>query len=172
MISALHLMFVAVSQDQLIDAVSLSVVCDPDVFDGKDCFQLGLQILGALYDASSGTLRDIIQQLFRSGQITRFSTLFSSMKKSFARLFADIKKRAPPKFRDKIAVAKATADEAKGTADETKKTANQAKGSADQAKETADEAKGINSVLYRSTARNTLGPLPLSRQGRVGHSRD
>jgi hypothetical protein len=42
-ISALHLMFVAMSEDRLIDAVSLSTVCEPDVFDGKDCFELGLQ---------------------------------------------------------------------------------------------------------------------------------
>jgi hypothetical protein len=45
-ISALHLMFVAMSQDRIIDAVSLSTVCERDVFDGKDCFELGLQILG------------------------------------------------------------------------------------------------------------------------------
>jgi hypothetical protein len=73
-ISALHLMFVAMSQDRLIDVVSLSTVCEPDVFDGKDCFELGLQILGALRDASSGTLRDTIQQLFCSRQITWLST--------------------------------------------------------------------------------------------------
>jgi hypothetical protein len=76
--SALQLMFVAMSQDCLIDAVSLSTVCGTDVFDGKDCFELGLQILGALRDASSGTLRDTIQQLFCSRQITRFSTPFPS----------------------------------------------------------------------------------------------
>jgi hypothetical protein len=58
MISALHLMFVAMSQDRLVDAVSLSTGCEPDVFDGKDCFELGLQILGALRDASSGMLKD------------------------------------------------------------------------------------------------------------------
>jgi hypothetical protein len=83
-ISALHLMFVAMSQDRLIDAVPLSTVCEPDVFDGKDCFNMGLQILGAFHNASSGTLRAIIQRLFYSGQITRFSTLFASMKKSSA----------------------------------------------------------------------------------------
>jgi hypothetical protein len=43
-ISALHLMFVIMSQNRLIDAVSLSTVCGPDVFNGKDCFELGLQI--------------------------------------------------------------------------------------------------------------------------------
>jgi hypothetical protein len=77
-ISALHLIFVAMSQDRLIDAVSLSTVCEPDVLDGKDCFELGLQILGALRDASSGRLRDTIQQLFCSRQITRLSAPFSS----------------------------------------------------------------------------------------------
>jgi hypothetical protein len=41
-ISALHLVFVVMSQDRLIDAVSLWPVCEPDVFDGKDCFELGL----------------------------------------------------------------------------------------------------------------------------------
>jgi hypothetical protein len=41
-ISALHLMFVAISQDRPIDAASLSTVCEPDTFDGKDCFELGL----------------------------------------------------------------------------------------------------------------------------------
>jgi hypothetical protein len=85
MISALHLMFVAMSQDRLIDAVSLSTVCEPDVCDGKDCFELCLQclyILGALRDVSSGTPRDIIQQLFCSRQITRFSTPFSSRRVS------------------------------------------------------------------------------------------
>jgi hypothetical protein len=61
MISALHLMFGAMSQDRLIDTVSLSTVCEPDICDGKDHFELGLQILGALRDAFSGTLRDIIQ---------------------------------------------------------------------------------------------------------------
>jgi hypothetical protein len=76
-ISALHLMFVAMSQDRLIDDVSLSTGYEPDVFDGKDCFELGLQILGALHDVSSGMLRDTIQQLFCSRQITRFSTTFS-----------------------------------------------------------------------------------------------
>jgi hypothetical protein len=40
--SAFSLMFVAMSQDRLIDAVSLSTVCEPEVFDGKDCFELGL----------------------------------------------------------------------------------------------------------------------------------
>jgi hypothetical protein len=69
-ISALYLMFVAMSQDRLIDDVSLSTVSEPDVFDNKDCFKLGLQIRGALRDASSGTLRDTIQQLLCSRQIT------------------------------------------------------------------------------------------------------
>jgi hypothetical protein len=68
---------IAMSQDRLIDAASLSTVCEPDVFDGKDCFELGLQILGTLRDASSGMLRDKIQQLFCSRQITRLSTPFS-----------------------------------------------------------------------------------------------
>jgi hypothetical protein len=86
-ISALHLAFVSMSQDRFIDAVSLSTVCEPDVFDGKDCFELGLQILGALRDASSGTLRDTIQQLFCSRQITRFSTPFSSRRVSDRHLF-------------------------------------------------------------------------------------
>jgi hypothetical protein len=52
-ISALHLMLFAVSHDRLIDAVSLSTVCESDVSDGKDCFELGLQILGSLRDGSS-----------------------------------------------------------------------------------------------------------------------
>jgi hypothetical protein len=77
-ISALHLMFVAMSQDRLIDAVSLSTACEPDVSDGKDCFELGLQVSGALHGASPGTLSDTIQQLFCSRQIARFSTPFSS----------------------------------------------------------------------------------------------
>jgi hypothetical protein len=76
-ISALHLMFVAMSQDWLINAVSLSTVCEPGVFDGKDCFELGLQISEVLRGASSGMLRDTIQQLFSSRQITRLSTPFS-----------------------------------------------------------------------------------------------
>jgi hypothetical protein len=71
-------MLVAMSQDRLIDAVSLSALCESDLFDGKDCFEPGLQLLGALRDASSGTLRDKIQQLFCSGQITRFCAYFSS----------------------------------------------------------------------------------------------
>jgi hypothetical protein len=60
----IHLMFVAMCQDRLINAVSLSTVCEPDVFDGKHCFELSLQILGALGDAFLGTLRDTIRQLF------------------------------------------------------------------------------------------------------------
>jgi hypothetical protein len=49
------------SQDRLIDAALLSTVCEPDFFDGKDCFELGLEIIMAFHDASSGTLRDTIQ---------------------------------------------------------------------------------------------------------------
>jgi hypothetical protein len=56
----------------------LSTVCQPDVLDGKDCFELVLQIFGALRDVSSGMLRDTIKQLFCFRQITRFSTAFSS----------------------------------------------------------------------------------------------
>jgi hypothetical protein len=77
-ISALHWMFVTMFQDRPVDAVSLSTVSQPDVFDGKDCLELGLQILGAVRNVSSGTLRDIVQQLFCSRQITPFSTPFSS----------------------------------------------------------------------------------------------
>jgi hypothetical protein len=75
-ISALHLISVAMSQNRLIDGVSLSTVCEPDAFDGKDCFELGLQILRTPCDAALRTLRDTIQQLFCSRQITRFSTPF------------------------------------------------------------------------------------------------
>jgi hypothetical protein len=71
-ISVLRLMFVAMSQNRPIDAVSLSTVCEPDVLDGKDCFGLALQILGALHDASSGMFRDTIEQLFYFRQIIRF----------------------------------------------------------------------------------------------------
>jgi hypothetical protein len=81
-ISTLHLLFVAMSQDWLIDAASLSTVCEPDLFDGKDYFQLGLHILGALLDAFLGTPRNIIQQLFCSRQITRLSTPVSSRRVS------------------------------------------------------------------------------------------
>jgi hypothetical protein len=81
-ISALHLMFVAMSQDRLINAVALSTVCEPDVFDSKDCFELDVQILGALGDASPGMLRYKIQQLFCSRQITRFYAPFSSRRVS------------------------------------------------------------------------------------------
>jgi hypothetical protein len=63
-ISALRLMFVAMSQNRPIDAVLLSTVCGPDVLDGKDCFELALQIFGALGDVSSAILRDTIEQLF------------------------------------------------------------------------------------------------------------
>jgi hypothetical protein len=69
-------------QDRLIDAASLSTGDEPEVFDGKDCFELGLQVLAVLRGASSGTLRDTIQQSFCSRQITRFSTLFSSRRVS------------------------------------------------------------------------------------------
>jgi hypothetical protein len=77
-ISALRLLFVAMSQNQPIDAVSLSTVCELDGLHGKNCFELALHILGALRDASSGMLRDTIEQLFCFRQITRFSTTFSS----------------------------------------------------------------------------------------------
>jgi hypothetical protein len=77
-ISALRLMLVAMSQNRPIDAVSLSTVCEPDVLDGKDCFELALRILGALRDASLGMLRDTIEPLFCFRHITRFSTDFSS----------------------------------------------------------------------------------------------
>jgi hypothetical protein len=59
-ISALRLMFVAMSQNRPIDAVSLSTVCESDVLDGKDCLELGLQMSGTLRDASSGMLSDTI----------------------------------------------------------------------------------------------------------------
>jgi hypothetical protein len=39
-ISALRLMFVAMPQDRLIDAVPLSTVCEPGVFDGMPEFLL------------------------------------------------------------------------------------------------------------------------------------
>jgi hypothetical protein len=81
-ISALHLVFVAMSQDRFIDAVSLSTVCEPEIFDRKDCFELGLQTFGALRDASLGTIRDTIQQLFCSRGITRLCTSFSSRRVS------------------------------------------------------------------------------------------
>jgi hypothetical protein len=77
-IFALHLMLVAMSQDRFMDAASLSTTCEADIFDDKDRFELGLQILVALRDASSGTLRDTIQKLLCSRQITQFSTPFSS----------------------------------------------------------------------------------------------
>jgi hypothetical protein len=77
-IFALPLMFVAMSQNRPIDAVSLSTVCQPDLLDGKNCFELALQIFGALRDTSSGMLRGTIEQLFCFRQITRFSTAFSS----------------------------------------------------------------------------------------------
>jgi hypothetical protein len=81
-ISALHLMFVAMYQDRLTDVVSLSTVCESDAFDGKDCFELGLQILGALHYVSSGRLRNTIQQLVCSRQIIRLSIPFSSRRAS------------------------------------------------------------------------------------------
>jgi hypothetical protein len=71
-ISKLRLMFVAMSQNRPVDAVLLSTVFEPDVLDGKNCFELALQILGTLRDASSGVLRDTIEQLFCFRQITRF----------------------------------------------------------------------------------------------------
>jgi hypothetical protein len=81
-IRALHLVFVGMSQDRLIDAESQSTVCEPEDYDGKDCFELGLQIVRALRDASSGTLRGTIQQSFCSRQITQFCTPFSSKRVS------------------------------------------------------------------------------------------
>jgi hypothetical protein len=87
-ISALHLMFVTMSQDRLIETVSLSNIYEPDVwFDHKHCSELGLQRLGTLHDAFSGTLRDTVQQLFCSRQITRFSTRFSSGRVSDRHVF-------------------------------------------------------------------------------------
>jgi hypothetical protein len=77
-ICALRLIFVAMSQNRPIGAVSLSAVWEPDVLDGKDRFELALQILGALGGASSSMLRDAIEQLFCFRQITRFSTAISS----------------------------------------------------------------------------------------------
>jgi hypothetical protein len=77
-ISVLRLMFVAMSQNRPIDAVSLSTVREPDILDGKNCFELALQILGALRDPPSGMLRGTIEQLFCFTQITWFSTAFSS----------------------------------------------------------------------------------------------
>jgi hypothetical protein len=77
-ISALSLMFVVMSQNWPIDVVSLFTVCEPDVLDGKDCFELALQILAVLRDASLGMPRDTIEQLFCFRHITRFPTSFSS----------------------------------------------------------------------------------------------
>jgi hypothetical protein len=77
-ISALRLMFVAMSQNRPIDAVSLSTISEPDVLDDKNCFELALQILGASSHASSGMCRDTIEQLFCFRQITQFYGAFSS----------------------------------------------------------------------------------------------
>jgi hypothetical protein len=41
-ISAIRLIFLAMSKNRHIDTVSLSIVCEPDVLDGKDCFELAL----------------------------------------------------------------------------------------------------------------------------------
>jgi hypothetical protein len=60
-ISALSLMFVTISQDRFINAMSLSTVCEPNVLDGKDCFELTLRVLGELGGGSSGALRDTIK---------------------------------------------------------------------------------------------------------------
>jgi hypothetical protein len=60
LISALHLMFVSIPQDRVIDAVSSSTVCEPHVFDGKNCFELYLHTFWALRDGSSGMLRNTI----------------------------------------------------------------------------------------------------------------
>jgi hypothetical protein len=75
---SLPLMFAAMSQNRPIDAISLFIVCEPDVLDFRDCFELALQVLGALHVVSSGMHRDISEQLFCFRQITWFSTTFSS----------------------------------------------------------------------------------------------
>jgi hypothetical protein len=66
------------SRGRIIDAASLSTVCEPGVFDGKVCSELALQILERLHDSSSGTLRDTIEQMFCFRQIIRFSGTLSS----------------------------------------------------------------------------------------------
>jgi hypothetical protein len=77
-ILALRLVFVAMSQNRPTDAVSLSIVCEPDVLDSKYCVELALQISRPLTDASSGMFRGTSKQLFCFRQITRFSIAFSS----------------------------------------------------------------------------------------------
>jgi hypothetical protein len=54
-------MFFAMSQNRPTDAVPLFTVRESDVLDGKDCFKLALQILGAISSASSRMLRSIIE---------------------------------------------------------------------------------------------------------------
>jgi hypothetical protein len=71
-------MFVAMSQNGPIDAVSLCTVCRPDVLDGIDCFELALQILGAQRDASSGRLRDTVEQFSVSDSSLGFLPPFHS----------------------------------------------------------------------------------------------
>jgi hypothetical protein len=71
-ISALRLMFVVMSQNRPIDAESLSSVCKPDVLDSIDCFDLALQILGALRDASSGCLETQLNDCSVSGRSLGF----------------------------------------------------------------------------------------------------
>jgi hypothetical protein len=58
------------SQDWFIDGESLLTAGEPDIVDGKDRFELAVQIVGPVRDASSRMLRDTIKQLFCFRQIT------------------------------------------------------------------------------------------------------
>jgi hypothetical protein len=71
-VSKLRLLFVTMSQGRIIDAVSLSTVCEPHVHGYKHCAELALQILGALRDSSSGILRCKIAEFVCFHLITRF----------------------------------------------------------------------------------------------------
>jgi hypothetical protein len=71
-VSKFHLLFIPMSHGRITDAVSLSVVCGPDVHSSKDCVKLALQILGGLRGSSSGTLVSTFEQLVCFHLITRF----------------------------------------------------------------------------------------------------
>jgi ubiquitin C-terminal hydrolase len=76
-VSKVRLLFASMSQHHVIDAVSLSTICEPDFHDAKDCSEFALKILGANRDSSSGTLRSTIEHSVCFKLTTRFRARFS-----------------------------------------------------------------------------------------------
>jgi hypothetical protein len=82
-VSNLRVLFASMSQHHVTDAVSFSTICEPDLYDVKDCSKLALKSLGALRDSSSGPLMSTIEHLVCFKLTTRLQIRFSSRRVAY-----------------------------------------------------------------------------------------